>query len=252
MKGHRSGVHRLLDMNPKAFFSPCACYSYNLLLGDLAKTCPDAMTFFGILQRIYVMFSASTQRWSIFTSHVKDLSVKPLSETRWECHLDSVKAVRHQLPEIYDALIEVSEVTNDPKACSEAISLSNELKDFKFIVSVVFWYSILFQVNLVNKQLQGEAVDLPVATSAMERTCEWLRKYCNDGFQSALADAKEIADEVDQTESVFKEVRVRKRKRQFAYEGQDESVQSAEANFQVNCFNVILDKAVSSMKSRFQ
>ena len=167
MKGQKSGVQaRLLDMNPRAFFSPCACHSYNLLLGDLAKTCPDAMTFFGIIQRIYVIFSASTQRWSIFSSHVKDLSVKPLSETRWECRVESVKAVRYQMPEIYDALVEVSEATNDPKACSEAISLSNELKDFKFIVSVVFWYAILFQVNLVSKQLQGEAVDLNAATSA--------------------------------------------------------------------------------------
>ena len=252
MKGHKSGVQaRLLDMNPRALFSPCACHSYNLLLGDLAKTCPDAMTFFGIIQRIYVMFSASTQRWSIFTSHVKDLSVKPLSETRWECRVDSVKAVRYQMPQIYDALVEVSEATNDPKACSEAISLSNEMRDFKFIVSVVFWYTILFQVNLVSKQLQGEAVDLPIAASTMERTSEWLRKYRQDGFQSALTDAKEIAEELD-TEPVFKEVRVRRRKRQFAYEGQDEPVQSAQTNFQVNCFNVILDKAASSMESRFQ
>ena len=138
------------------------------------------------------MFSASTQRWSISASHVKDLSVKPLSETRWKCRVDSVKAVRYQLPEIYDALIKVSEATDDPKARSEAISLINELKDFKFIVSVVFWYSILFQVILVSKQLQGESVDFPVATLAMERTCEWLRKYRNDGFQSVLADAKKI------------------------------------------------------------
>ena len=76
-----------------------------------------------------------------------------MSETRWKCRVDSVKAVRYQLPEIYDALIEVSEATDDPKARSEAISLINELKDFKFIVSVVFWYSILFQVILVSKQL---------------------------------------------------------------------------------------------------
>ena len=94
------------------------------------------------------------------------------------------------MSEIYDALIEVSEATNDIKARSKTISLSNELKDFKFIVSVVFWYFVLFQVNLVSKQLQGEAVDLLVATSAMERTCEWLRKYRNDGFQSAFGRCK--------------------------------------------------------------
>lgn len=251
MKGYKSGVQaRLLEMNPRAIFSPCACHSYNLLLGDLAKICPDAMTFFGIIQRIYVMFSASTQRWTIFTNHVKGLSVKPLSDTRWECRVNSVKAVRYQLPEIYDALVEVAETTNDTKARSEATSLSDELKDFKFIVSIVFWYAILFQVNLVSKQLQAEAAHLSVAVSTMERTLEWLRNYRKDGFQSALGEARDIAEELE-TEPVFKQARIIRRKRQFAYEGRDEPVDSPQANFEVNCFNLILDKAVSSMESRF-
>src|SRR5687768_16944641 len=47
MKGHKSGVQsRLSQLNPRAFFTPCACHSYKLLLCDMAKTCPDAMTFF--------------------------------------------------------------------------------------------------------------------------------------------------------------------------------------------------------------
>lgn len=67
----------------------------------------------------------------------------------------------------------------------------------------------------------------------MERTCEWLRKCRKDGFQSALADTKEIADEAE-TDPVFNEVTVMKRKRPFAYEGLHEPVQPAEANFHVN------------------
>jgi len=82
MKGHKSGVQaRLLELNPRAFFTPCVCHNYNLLLGDIASSCSDAVSFFGILQRIYVFFSASTQRWTILQQHVKSLSVKPLSDT---------------------------------------------------------------------------------------------------------------------------------------------------------------------------
>lgn len=84
--------------------------------------------------------------------------------SRWECRVDSVRAVRYQLQETCNVLIEVSEATNDPKARSEAISLSNKLKDFMFIVSVVFWYFFLFQVNSIRKQLQDEAVGLPIPT----------------------------------------------------------------------------------------
>lgn len=46
MRGNKSGVQaRRLEMILRAFFSPCACHSYNLLLGDTAKTCPEEKTF---------------------------------------------------------------------------------------------------------------------------------------------------------------------------------------------------------------
>lgn len=69
---------------------PCSCHSLNLLLGDMAKSSVPAKTLFSILQQIYVMFSASTQRWQILKSFIENLTVKPLSETRWECRIDSV------------------------------------------------------------------------------------------------------------------------------------------------------------------
>jgi len=101
---------RLLELNPRAFFTPCVCHNsqlQSLILGDIASSCSDAVSFFGILQRIYV-FSASTQRWTILQQHVKSLSLKPLSDTLWECRIESVKAVRYQTAEIRDALIEAA------------------------------------------------------------------------------------------------------------------------------------------------
>ena len=79
----------------------------SLILGVIASSFSDAVSFFGILQRIYV-FSVSTQRWTILQQHVKSLSVKPLSDTLWECRIESVKAVRYQTAEIRDALIEAA------------------------------------------------------------------------------------------------------------------------------------------------
>ncbi|GBN03600.1 Zinc finger MYM-type protein 1 [Araneus ventricosus] len=81
-KGHISGVQaRLLQRNPGAFFISYACHNFNLVLGNMAKTSPDAMTFFGTLQRICTLFTSSTKRWTVFRKHVKGLSIKPLSET---------------------------------------------------------------------------------------------------------------------------------------------------------------------------
>jgi hypothetical protein len=50
MKGKHQGVQRkLLDINPRAFYSACGCHSLNLTLCDMAKSCSKAKDFFGII-----------------------------------------------------------------------------------------------------------------------------------------------------------------------------------------------------------
>ena len=66
-------------------------------------------------------------------------AVKPLCETRWECRIDSVKALRYQLPEICDALDELAEEASDAIIKSEAETLYETLKQYKFLVSLVLW-----------------------------------------------------------------------------------------------------------------
>jgi hypothetical protein len=72
MSGRHRGVQkRLLEINPRAFYTPCGCHSLNLALCDMANCCPKAMSFFGVIQRIYTLFSSSTKRWKIFKDHVE-------------------------------------------------------------------------------------------------------------------------------------------------------------------------------------
>lgn len=252
MRGHKSGVQaRLLELNSRAFFTPCACHNYNLLLGDIAKCCHQAVSFFGVVQRLYVFFSASTQRWSILREHVRNLSLKPLSETRWECRIDSVKPIRYQTVQIHDALIVAAETAKEPLHRSEAQSLCSELEAFPFMVALVFWHDILFQVNYVSKQLQSENADLCDAVNNLERLSQWLKNYRETRFNTALACAKEIAESLE-VHPAFPEVRIRRRRKMFQYESADEVIADPQEHFRVNCFNQILDTAVSSIDSRTQ
>ena len=74
MKGKHQGVQkRLLEINPKALYMPCACHSLNLTLCDMAKSCKQAISFFGVIQRIYALFSRSTKRWKILLDNVPNL-----------------------------------------------------------------------------------------------------------------------------------------------------------------------------------
>ncbi len=102
MMGSEQGVQaRILQLNNKAWCVPCGSHSLNLVLVDAAKSSVVSVSFFGVLLR---SFSSSVQRWAVLQQHVKYLTVKSLSTTRWEAQIDSVKVVRYQLPEIVEAL----------------------------------------------------------------------------------------------------------------------------------------------------
>lgn len=83
---------------------PCACHSLNLTLCDMAHSCVKAISFFGIVQRIYSLFAGSTKRWKILCDNVSE-TVKSLSDTRWESQIKSIKAIRFHAPKIRLALL---------------------------------------------------------------------------------------------------------------------------------------------------
>ena len=43
--------------NEAALYSPCACHSLNLCGSHAAQCCSEVITFFGMVQKLYVFFS---------------------------------------------------------------------------------------------------------------------------------------------------------------------------------------------------
>ncbi|PWA44352.1 hypothetical protein CTI12_AA527140 [Artemisia annua] len=162
-------------------------------------------------------------RWQILKDNVKGLTLKSLSTTRWESRVESVKAIKFQLSDIREALIQVSEKYNDSVIQSQAKSLAtNELGDFEFIAAIVIWFEIL------NKEFQVT------------------------GFSNAVDVAKKISVEMD-INLVFIQKRVIRRKRQFDEDPVEENViLSDEESFKVNYFLYIFDQAIASLITRFE
>lgn len=278
MVGHKQGVQaRILNDNPRALFLPCCAHSLNLLLGkflvvlyyflckqhvinnymniiilgDMANCIPRAMTFFGVIQRLYTLFSASTERWEILNKHLKCLTLKPLSETRWECRLESVKAVKMQLKEINNALIEVSESTKIPAIKSEAISLAEDEMSYEFVLSSVIWYNLLNNINKVSKTLQNEKISIDFAVNNLKGLKQFLNKYRENGFNEAKEEAIHICKQID-IKPEFKSKRKSLKKRMFSYESSPILCSTNEEECFVNDFFLpILDQGIVSINQRF-
>lgn len=216
MKGKHQGVQkRLLDINPRAFYMPCGCHCLNLVLCDMANSCHKAKTFFGTCQTIYNVFSNSTKRWSVLLDYIDNLTLKSLSATRWESHVESVKAIKTQIFQIKEALIQLAKVSEDGKVCRDAESLINgEFSSFEFILSLVIWYEILFKINLVSKKLQSNDMLLDVAVKNLEGLVTYFENYRETGFDKAIIEAKQIAETID-VEPEFPIKRASYRKKQF-------------------------------------
>ncbi|XP_047137597.1 uncharacterized protein LOC105844131 [Hydra vulgaris] len=209
---------------------------------------------------IYSYFSGSPSRWQVFRSYFPDFTVKSLNDTRWESRINALKPLRYNLGKIYNALMQIFE---DPRlqttsvgnsSRNEAKWLANSICIFKFMVTLVSWYDILFEVNISNKILQNKKVDLNVATQQLNVTKNKLVKMRNDeGFQRIIVDAAEIAKELE-TVTNFEEKHVgrRRKKRQFDYETQDKTLQDPKEKFKVEFYFKILDTAIQSIAERFE
>ncbi|XP_050387184.1 uncharacterized protein LOC126803416 [Argentina anserina] len=168
MKGKNKGVQsRLLAMNPRGFYTPCACHFLNLVLSDMAHCCFTAESFFGVVQQVYCLFSASTKRWQVFKEHVSGFTVKLLSETRWESRVESVKAIRYETPQIRQALTHIVNSKEDYKTKSDADALARfNLQNFEFLLGITIWFRETgFEESLVEaKEIASEMEIEPFKT----------------------------------------------------------------------------------------
>ncbi|XP_020245252.1 zinc finger MYM-type protein 1-like [Asparagus officinalis] len=255
MKGKHQGVQRrLLDINPRAFYTPCGCHSLNLALCDMPKSCVKARNFFAYVQKVYTLFDGSTYRWGVLKTYVKGLTPKPLSVTRWESHVESVKAIQYQAPELRDALIEIANSSKEDIVMAEAKGLcKNALEDFEFLISLCIWYKILDKVNRVSKVLQQEEMNLEDAITRINELIVFFQKFREDGFENMMKEANELANDVG-IDPTFPIKRVVLRKKHFDedVEANVEDSQSPEDNFRVFYFLYIIDQALTSLKDRFE
>lgn len=243
MKGKHAGVQKkLLNLNSRAFFVPCYAHTLNLVVNDAAKSSKQGAEYFTLIQAIYNFFSASTRRWAIFKKYLgKNLTVKPLCDTRWESRIDAIRPFRYTSGEIYDALFEMSEDQSfDVEARCIAESLAKKMKTMSFCCLTVFWYKILYQINLVSKSLQGAEFAVSEAVQNLDKTLDFLRKLRSDeSFEDVCVEASLLANDLDAEKTFTQSEGIRKRKKNkcFLTKHKTSQLKIQSTNIKLNVFS---------------
>ena len=221
MSGRYKGMQaRIREVNYNAVYISCTAHSLNLVGLCAVDSCIEAVSFFGIVQNVYVFFSASTYRWSVLTKALgSNLSVvKRLSETRWSAHADAIKALYFGYTQIQEALKDLA--GNEQQRCEtrhEAASLLNKLSHLETVFMTDFWHQILERIHKTNEALQKEKMELATA--------------------------------VEYRQSTKRQI---KRKKQFGEGNSENIVLDGSLKFRVDSFLPILDNLSVALKTRIE
>ncbi|XP_029154759.1 zinc finger MYM-type protein 1-like [Nylanderia fulva] len=254
MRGKNIGLQkRILDINPRALFVPCNAHTLNLVVSDAANSSGEIFDFFEIIQEVYNFFSASTYRWDLLKKHITNLTLKSLSETRWESRIKAIRPLRLNLKNIIDSL---TELTNDPtrdvKTKNMAHSLAQKISSFKFICSIIIWHDLLSKIDIVSKMLQNPKISLAECVHALQNLKNYIIKKRNDEyFNTFISNAVTEAEKIN-VQPEFPIIRHIKKPRQFFNESKADSVVDPKQRFKIHFYFLILDHISNSLDQRFE
>lgn len=166
MSGCVAGVQaKIRLLVPQAVYVHCYNHQLNLVVVDCVKINAFAAEFFSLLQQLYVFMTGSAVHTSFMeiqsqlSPNEQARELKKLSDTRWSCQHASVQAVKSTLPAIIETLSVIAEERTSAERSLQAASLLKFI-DMRFAVFLVMFETILSQINIVSKQLQGADINL--------------------------------------------------------------------------------------------
>lgn len=252
MSGRYNGVQALLkEKNNFANYVPCAAHSLNLVGAESVKVSTEMVNFFGLVQQIYVFFSASSHRWELLNSKIKmKFSLKSLSQTRWSCHYDAVKALKDNYCNIMDILKTFSDNENEKiDFRKEALNLLKKLTKLETAILIIFWEEILERFNSVSKKLQTPGLDICEGNKlimSLKAFISNIRQETDQQLKRYQDTAKTLSTTL---ETEYNDVNKRRAISKFADKSTEKAIYGAE-KFKRDTLIVALDKLIFDLDRR--
>lgn len=257
VSGKIKGVQaQILKKNNLATYSPCASHTLNLVGVHGAESSPEVsrVTFFGCINHLYTFVRARPERWAIYKEQT-GCSLHRLSDTRWSARIEAVKPVAKHLPSVIkalDSIVMTCSLTSEAR--SEANGLRKYLMSFDAIVLLTVWLKVLQSIENRNVILQSGKISLDIEAANIRALTEEIQSL-RDAWDSLLAEAKLIAEEINVTPQLSKECSRQKKRRRFHDETSEEETtqESSETVFQNTVFFfTAMDGIISDLDTRFQ
>ena len=245
MSGQYSGMQaRIRAINDYAIYIRCAVHSLNLVGKSAVDCCTEAVSFFRLVQAIYVFFSAFTKRWKTLSNALSTVSFrlpKRLSDTRWSAHANATAALHAEYSAFESTLDSIANDEDNNAECRhEARTLCNALGLLETALMSEVQNDVLQRFDLCSKSLQDAKIDVASATALLNSLADFLVSI-RDRFDDYERRAIDLCGN-----DVYKAdvSRVRRRKQQVDDGAPvDAEMLSAPRNtFRVRTFLAIIDK----------
>ncbi|XP_069486309.1 zinc finger MYM-type protein 1-like [Ambystoma mexicanum] len=268
MSGRLNGVKaRVQKVVPSALYVHCMNHWLNLVIVDTIKNVYAATEFFVKLEKLYVFCSTSGVH-SVFVSIQTEMSkqviqLKHLSDTRWTCQYSACKALLQTLEPLLETLTLVTEGRQTERAI-EANGI-RQLIDFSFILALVLFENILKRTETLSNMLQQADLDLASAVVLVRTVIEELEEVRNQDMDATIQNlwdkAVPLSSKCGIAASSIHEAEPPRKKRDCRrpfhlrnsaiMETVGQRPRLCTKDFTKHFVNVVLDRIISELKSRF-
>lgn len=215
MTGVFKGVStRLENENKLSKFSPCAAHSLNLCGTHAAECCPDVVTFFGVVQKVYVIFHGSPERWDLLKDIIGD-SLHPFSSTRWSARIQSFRPFAAHLFGLKIALESLLDFNLTAQAKADIKGFIKYVSSFKCVLMSSIWFKALKMIDDRSKVLQERSATIDIEVKNIDGLIRDLESL-KGKWPAILAECKAVATGLKiELWHVQSEKRKKRRKRFF-------------------------------------
>ncbi|KAL4127199.1 hypothetical protein QTP88_011396 [Uroleucon formosanum] len=252
MSGAYTGLQaRIVKHNSLAMYVPCSAHSLNLVGSCAAECVPEASEFFNTIQTIFTFFAASTNRWNIFTSSLKNgqTVLKRANGTRWSSKHDACKSLATCWTEVIQSLSKIrDDMMEKPATWSESKGYIDQINNFEFVFMTIFWNTLLERFNATSKSLQSIKIHLETVVHLYRSLTDFVIQLRNEVM------FEEFINKARQSISEEYKIDMKRAKTRSLLPGEtrknETKPQNGKDNLRINVYYPILDCIQIELKKR--